>query len=326
MERAGRLAVALVVLVGAVAGGCGSSGGSRPHSGGPTPEAWSYPEHQFVMSWLKLPLSAAEANQYGFDLDGNGSIDNQLGIIFVALKDQMGETTPQSAVEDAMKQGKIIVLLDVYAQPDMQTAPAANLWELLGVPADPPIPDGPQPGDTFVVDAAGGPAAACLGGSIDVGRGTFGGDDGTFLVHLPLGKGGNVTLPLHAVRIEFTASADGLALEDGRLGGAVRKDDLDSTVVPDLADLLNQEMHAKCSPDGSGVCVCESGSGGKSIQGMFDDNGDCDISVAEVQENGLVKPFLEGDVTFADGSPGLSLGVAFRAIDAHFDHGPPPGQ
>ena len=57
---------------------------------------------------------------------------------------------------------------------------------------------------------------------------------------------------------------------------------------------------------------------------MFDMDGDCHISVAEVANNNIIKAFLKGDVTLADGSKALSLAVGFDAVNAVYTHAAPP--
>lgn len=82
-------------------------------------------------------------------------------------------------------------------------------------------------------------------------------------------------------------------------------------------------LSAQCSMSG-GVCICPSGSGAETIQSMFDTDGDCHITVDEVRNNNIIKAFLKGDVTLADGTRALSVGVGFHAVHASFTHPAPP--
>jgi hypothetical protein len=70
--------------------------------------------------------------------------------------------------------------------------------------------------------------------------------------------------------------------------------------------------------------VCESGSGAETIESMFDTDQNCEVTLAEVQNNNIIKAFLKGDVTLADGSKALSLAVGFEAINAAYTHAAPP--
>ena len=322
MRSSGTPGAALTTLVAvvALAGGCG---GAAPRDTGVTPEAWGYPEHQFVVTTLSLPLSSADATKFAFDLDGNGTLDNQMGMLFVALKGQMGETTPQSSVRAAIGDGRIIMLLSFYVQPDMQDSPVSNMWAFNGQRADPPLLNGPQPGGTFFVDPT-APQDLYCGGSITASLGRYGSDEATMLLRLPFGGGdGILILPLTAVRVEFTAAAGGESLTEGRMGGAIRKQDVDDTLVPTVVDMLNEEMRAYCSAS-SGTCTCESGSGAETIRQMFDTDGSCDVSPEEGRGNAIINALLEPDVTLSDGSGGVSVGFGFTAVNAVFDHLPPP--
>ena len=107
MKKTAWLAVALSALLGVSIGCGGDSGGGT--TGEVDPGAWAYPETQMVVSALYLPLSSQEAKDYGFDLDHNGTVDNQLGNILAALKSSMGDTSPQVSVDEAMGKGDIIV-------------------------------------------------------------------------------------------------------------------------------------------------------------------------------------------------------------------------
>jgi hypothetical protein len=225
-----------------------------------------------------------------------------------------------------MGKGDIIVLFSVYAQ-TMQESKKANMWAFLGesVTIDPP--DGPQPGDPETVDTAQGPADAYFGGKIKGGGGVFGGDNATLTLNIPLTPGSNLELALQAVNMDFDISSGcvpgACEFTNGRLGGAITEDDLNNKVLPEVTNLLQDQLTGKCS-NTTGTCVCESGSGAETIQSMFDTDGSCDVDLAEVQNNNIIKAFLKGDVTLADGSKALSLAVGFEAVNAVYTHIAPP--
>ena len=64
----------LVALV-----GCGSSGS------GDVVGPFTGPTHRFVVDRMTLPLSGTDAARLGDDLDGDGDVDNQLGVVISAL-------------------------------------------------------------------------------------------------------------------------------------------------------------------------------------------------------------------------------------------------
>jgi hypothetical protein len=324
MKKTALIAVAVGALL-VVGFGCGGGGSGDDDDGKCDVAAWAYPETQMVVNALYLPLSSTEAKDYAFDLDHNGTVDNQLGNILAALKSSMGSTSPQTSVDDAMGAGDIIVLFSIYAT-TMQESASANLWAFLGdsVPYDPK--NGPQAGDPFTVSAA-GPTDAYFGGKIKGGGGVFGGDSATLTINLPLTAGSNLELTLQAVNMEFdisaSCSASSCDFSNGKLGGAITEDDLNNKVLPEVTNLLQDQLTGKCATD-TGSCVCESGSGAETIQSMFDTDGDCTVTLAEVQANNIIKAFLKGDVTLKDGSKALSLAVGFDAVNAVFTHGAAP--
>ena len=312
-----------------------SCGSSSSNGGGNNftvdPGAWQYTESQFVVDEITIPLTSTEAKEYAFDLDGNGTKDNQLGNILAALKDQMGETNPQTAISDAMALGNIVLLLSVYAE-SVQESPKANLWAFVGLPPDPPLTNGPQPGMTFEVDEE-RPMTAYLGGRIKGGGGLFGSSTANLTLNLPLAEGSDLSLSLLSAHVEFDVSADGLALEEGHLGGAISETELNTKVLPEVQTLLDAQLIETCAArqdggtaldGGTGTCGCVANTGGATAQSMFDTNLDCTISLDEVTENQLLKAFLKGDVTLPDGTKALSLAVKFHAVNAVFSHVAPP--
>jgi hypothetical protein len=242
----------------------------------------------------------------------------------------MGDTNPQVSVEEAMGKGDIIVLFSIYAE-TMQESGKANLWAFLGNAVDPPYdpPNGPQSGDGFTINTAQSPTDAYFGGKIKGGGGVFGGDNAKLRLNLPLTEGSSLELTLQAVNMEFDVSGScapgGCEFTNGKLGGAITENDLNTKVLPEVTNLLQDQLVDKCSMTGTpAACVCESGSGAETIQSMFDTDGSCEVTLEEVQNNNIIKAFLKGDVTLADGSKALSLAVGFDAIDAVYTHDPPP--
>lgn len=306
----------------AVLAGCGS----EAENSGVDTTAWGYPEHQFVVDELRMPLTSGEAAEVGFDLDHNGTVDNRLGEMLVALQSAMSGTSPQDSVDLAIDGGSLVLLLTVYAE-ELAASARANAWVFVGEPVA--LTDGPQPGMSFAVDPD-GPQDAYFGGRVKAGVGTFGGDDAALVLRTPFTDYGTLDLPLKAVHMEFDVSADGAALENARIGGAVTEADLQSQVVPQVAALLDAVLVSNCTErggaGGAGTCGCIPGSGTATIQDLFDADGDCYVTTAEVAANGLIGALLAPDVVLPDGSPALSLGVGFHAVDAQFTHPAPPSR
>lgn len=287
--------------------------------GGAIGNAWSLAESQFVFDQIELPTTSQRAKDLAFDLDGNGTLDNQLGNILAALASSLGSTSPQAQMDADIDSGDVIHLLAVFAE-SSQASELANAWTFLGQPKA--LVAGPQPGDSFTIDTGAAPADAVCGGSVVSGTGTFGGVEGKAVATLPFLFSAPTPMTLHAARIEFLVSADGHALSGGRLGGAITEADL-SALIAVAADSQNDQVAAKCAFQG-GYCACESGSVAETLQAMFDTDGNCQITAAEVSNNNIVKAFLKGDVTLPDGTKALSVGVGFHAVNATFTHGAHP--
>jgi hypothetical protein len=300
----------------ALGGGCGSGSTNGPAI---DPGAWSYPERQYVLNELTLPFTAAQARDFGFDLDGDGQPNNVLGELLSGVRSMF--TDPQGVVDQVMNEGRIIQLFSLYAQ-GVAASPTAILWTFLGEPRA--LTVGPQPGDSFTLDATAG-QDLYLGGAIRGGGGSFGDDAATATVVIPLTSTTMVTLTLHRARVELDLGAGGETLESGRLGGAVLLSDVQQQIVP----LLDGEMVKSCTARTTGGdppnCGCAADSGAETIRTVFDRDGDCVISAAEVQENTLAQSLLTPDVTLPAG-PGVSVGLGFTAVRAVFDHPAPPAR
>ena len=70
----------------------------------------SKPVKHYAVAALDLPQTTADATAFGVDLDGDGTIDNQLGVIFSALVSTHDATTHGA---DMIASGKIASSLDV---------------------------------------------------------------------------------------------------------------------------------------------------------------------------------------------------------------------
>jgi hypothetical protein len=319
MKKTGWLAVALGALLGLGLLGCGGDGTSNTCTGCIDKGAWSYPEHQYVTSKLVLPLDQATLTENAFDLDKNGTVDNQLGNILIALKDQMGEVSPQGTVDGAIADGTIVLLLSVYAK-DIQASDQSIIWAFLGESAT----GAPVPGKSYTVNTD-APSNAYFGGKIKAGLGTYGGDDATLTLSIALTET-PLELSLREAHVEFDVSADGKTLENGRLGGAIPEADINTQLLPEMQKLMQDQVTFRCGAETTpGACACTpSNSGGATIQQMFDTNDDCTITIDEIKNNDTLKLLLKGDITLKDGTKAMSLGLGFEAIDAAYTHIAPP--
>jgi hypothetical protein len=100
----------------------------------------------------------------------------------------------------------------------------------------------------------------------------------------------------------------------GQLNGAIKQTDVDNTIIPAVATLLNEELHM---PNASAEIAA------------FDTNGDGTITAAEVMNNPIISSVIKADVQLfqngvydpnpANTAPdSLSIGLQLTAVQATF--------
>lgn len=298
-------------------------GGEDDGGGTITPEGEHY---QYVASKAFVPTNNNQAREYGLDLNGDGSVDNQLGMVLSTLS-----TTAmfdiQATIDDAVAEGSIILLVD-FQTTDFTNASAAGMKVLLGdTPMPQPCTDplNPTPATcgkhltgtgTFTVDAASPNNAAVTGRIIN---GTFNGGPGTITLQIALTGTDAITLNLIGARAKASGiTADGMTSVN--FAGAISQDDLNTQVIPAITSQLNPTIAEDCTMlnNPTGGCGCPAGSTGKTILDLFDTTPkDCMVTSAEISSNSLIQSLLAPDVTI-DGTPALSLGIKAEAKKATF--------
>ena len=286
-----------------------------PPDGPPPPMCTGCLEQKLVVSELIAPTTPQESAMIGCHFEGGDpGIDNALGNILSFLGTQ-GSFRPNMALASAIRGGNILVLFRAAAPSlDMAGPNMARLDVKLGAK--------PSPWDPMVAFSGMGMfgidpswAGSTLGGMIGAGgAATFGPGH----VRLPIQLGGGVpqlNLDLVEAHVSGTLSRSGLM--SGQICGLVPQATLENEIAPKLAAIINNAIR------GGG------GSAGQLCQ-LFDMDGSCGmdcannpprmdcISGAELLGNALVGNLFRPDVTLADGSKGLSMGVKFTAVGATF--------
>lgn len=317
--RSTLLAAALLPMTLAACGG--DDGESQP-----IPEGEHY---HYVTNKAFVPTTNTQAREYGLDLNKDGTVDNQLGMVLSTLG-SMGFDI-QATIDKAVAEGNIILLVDFQTK-DFSNTTAAGIQVFLGDgPTPPACNDGEEynettktgcghhlaPGSSFA--SATGTNAA-LGGKII--NGTFNGGPGNLSIQIALGGTEAINLDLIGARAKGSMiSAD--AIGGVILGGAVTKDDIDNKVIPAIQKQLGPIITRDCpTATMANNCTCTDPSTGKTILGLFDTDKNCEVSVAEIQNNTLIMSLLSPDVTI-DGKMALSLGIKATAVKATFTA---PGQ
>ena len=310
---------------------CGSDSGDA----NVVPEGEHY---HYVANKVLVPTTNTQAREYGLDLNGDKTVDNQLGMVLSTLG-SMGFDI-QTTIDKAVAVGDILLLADFQTK-DFTNTTAAGVRVFLGdgtmvtpaaCNASETYNETTHTGcghhlagtGTFVVKSD--PDAA-LGGKIV--NGTFTGGPGDLSLQIALGGTTAINLDLIGARAKGSAlSADALgsATSGGVIfGGAITKMDIDEKVIPAIQAQLGPIIARDCTmPTAPPGCGCMADSTGKTILGLFDtkkadgsDGKDCAVSVDEIKTNSLIVSLLAPDVKI-NGKDALSLGIKVIAVKGEF--------
>ncbi len=302
----GTFVIAVAASLATAAVGCGGS-----DTGGGVTAVEGTSSSKYVTSSVTLPKNSMTA---AYDLDGDGTPDNRLGNIIQAVSAL--SLSPQSAADDAVKTGALLILLDeVSSDATQQSAKnAGTLLKIGNKPATPPKYDGT---DMLTATAD---APAQFYGNITAGH--FASNSSTLtsvppvtlVISLPLVEGQDpLKLPVTGAVMSYTRGADG-KVTGGQINAAIKKSDVDGVILPAVAALITAELK---KPNASATLK------------MFDPNMDGVVSADEVASNQLIANFLAPDIQmFQDGvykpnpaktaKDSLSLGFTFTAVGASF--------
>jgi len=297
-----------------------------------TPEGTHY---HYVSSKANVPTNNNQARDYGLDLNGDKTVDNQLGMVLGTLA-TMGFDI-QGTIDKAVAEGSIILLLDMQTK-DFTNTSAAGLKVILGAnpmpaacnagemfcnTATPPVCTGcghHLSGSATFDIAARSPDNAAVGGKIV--NGTFTGGPGDISLQIALGGTQAIQLDLIGAR----AKASGITatgITSVILAGALTQQDLNTKVIPaitaQIAPIITRDCNMLSSPP---ACGCTSGSTGKTVLDLFDGDiagtqKDCMVTNEEIVGNSLIQSLLAPDVKI-NGTDALSLGIKVEATGATF--------
>lgn len=295
--------------------------------------------YHFIANKVLVPTTNTQAREYGLDLNGDKTVDNQLGMVLSTLG-SMGFDI-QATINKSVAIGGIVLLADFQTKDftnttaagvrvfigdsEMVTPLACNAGEVYNETTKTGC--GHHLGGTgnFVVKSD--PDAA-LGGKII--NGTFTGGPGKVSLQIALGGTDAITLDLIGARSKGSSlSADslGTATSGGLIfAGAITKTDIDGKVIPAIQAQIAPIIAEDCTmPANPPTCGCMADSTGKTILGLFDtkladgvtEGKDCAVSVEEIKTNSLIVSLLAPDVKI-DGKDALSLGIKATAVKGEF--------
>ena len=325
-------ACAILLACGALAPvGCGGGDDDGGTGDGEMTEDPAGTDHTYVLSELKVPTSPNEATQLGLDIDGNGQADNALGGLLAALSSQ-ADLDLNGTVNNQVVSGGIILLANLKAT-DLTEATGVGLHVYLGDPATAmPAPcTDPENIETCgqhlmgdgMFDVKMDYGAKVVGTLVG---GSFTGGPGEVTIELALAD--TASVPIHLIGARSTTGVSESALTSGKLGGALKEEDIHNNLIPAVADLIASLLvESECT--GGDPC-CPPDTTGEQVLSFFDDNGDCAVTAEELEANSLISSTLgnpdldlfdeNGDFNpRQDGvKESLSLGIGFEAVAGAF--------
>jgi hypothetical protein len=264
-----------------------------------TPPVVAEPVMQVVMDQVKLPKSSSE---YAADINGDGVPDNRLGEIISVLDTFLQGLDLQAETDYSVKSGMTLILMEILGSSLINDA-ATSAQVYRGSDSD-TAADNFSGSEDFGISSE-GPQGIKLTGKVVDGRLDVG--PGNLVVPLPLVPGKPpIPVTLYWARIEGDIGPNGIT--NGRLTGALPKSEIESTLMPALAETLTWLIGANSTPAYA-----------KSVLSAFDTDKDGKISGGELQ-NSVIGTVLKGDLHGINGEPdsepdALSLGIGFNAVN-----------
>lgn len=279
--------------------------------------------HYYVMDSLLVPMNNTQARDFGLDLNGDQTVDNQLGMVLATLDAQGFEL--QTATTTQIDRGQILELFDLGAT-SFTTEPAATFAAYAGATPMPAPCAGTSDTTcrhhlagtgTFTI-AAGSPTNPALTGVIAAGAMT------TAPGHLlaPITLFTPPAMPLYVTlvgaKVQLAQASDPSILQL-KLTGGITQTDIDGKLIPAMREGIQAQVVKDCTMLASPpTCGCPAGSTGKTMLDLFDSAPkDCTVSVQEVRDNSLINSLLAPDVML-EGQMCLSYGVRASAVRAGF--------
>ena len=275
--------------------------------------------YQYVVSELRVPTNNTMARTDGLDLNGDKTIDNQLGMVFGTLS-SMGLGVGDTASE-ALLRGGLVMLAELQTT-EFETTEISGFTTFLGGDPSPTPCLDPARLETCGQHLLGqGSFSVELGTASDqaigpIFSGTFLNFVGVMPVEIAIDPTAPIRLDLHGARVRLSQISEGHV--SGILGGGITEADIDGVVIPQAAAQMDRIVSAECrKPAGVPPCGCLSGSRAKTLQMYFDADRNCQVAVDEVARNSIVQSLLSTDITVG-GEHLLSFGVGIELATATF--------
>ncbi|MCK5800395.1 MAG: hypothetical protein KAI47_24565 [Deltaproteobacteria bacterium] len=241
---------------------------------------------QAVMNKLLVPLKKED---YAYDLDKNGTKDNQLGAILGFVLGFAGSNVDlQAQIDHQVQGGSLLFLFDLIGD-SVVNLPSLTIGMGQGVDLDSDPLDNFSGTEEFRVASSG---MIKVNGSITNGKLV---GDGDVTMAIPLGMTPAI-VTLKKGHLEADVSATGMV--NGQISGAIPMDQVNTILIPAIAGTMNDPT---MDP---------------TIKSMLDTDQDGTVTADELRNNILLAFLLNPDID-TDGKNGpdaFSIGVGFTAV------------
>jgi len=264
--------------------------------------------YEHVASRLLLPTNSTEADKYA--LEYKGKKYNSYGNILALLVSQAQDLKLQDSMDQTVCQGTALLLLRTQANSLTGGSALTQTWTAADKTCCTTTTDTKKccaeaNTNCFAATSEHKPASTSPADQLFSGNiigGKFMAGPSRMTLTVPLSATARLTLNLKHVVLKGDITATGI--KNGVLSGAISKADLDKIVIPQIATMVNTTYtDAKTDQKTKDL-----------LKTLFDTDKNGKITVAEVQNNPLIKTFLDGDVDVdGDSIKELSLGIGFQS-------------
>lgn len=316
-----KLSTIAILLLGSGLPGCASEGEfdpCEPRVAELVDPAGS--DYRYVVSAIELPASSARARELAINLDEDERDygDNTMGNILAAIN-SLSEYDLSGEANALVGAGEILQLIDVQTL-GLEEATGVGVQVAMGVDLDDDPADNHSGREPLDLDQS--VEAGLMSGAIEDGRMTV--ELGTAPLALTFpGLGERFIFQLTGARMEAEITEDGMI---GRIGGAISREDVDTNMVPALAEGFRRAIAKDCPAN-----QCVDRSFGQLLIEVFDGSEPFDyvITEEELRTSSLFEALFAPDMDLYDSegnyAPGcdlenesLSISVGFAAVRADF--------
>jgi len=278
--------------------------------------------HHYVIDRQIMPRSNTEARVNGLDLDGDMTVDNQLGN-GIAYITTLGLDIP-AEIDRQVNTGEMITLLDLQAD-DLTNSAVAGFAAHDGATPMPTPCNGST--DTVCRHHLAGTGSFSIAptsqpdtpleGSVTAGE--FLGGPGHLAMRLALlPSTASTVIHLIGARVRVSGVAVS-AIASGVIAGGISQNEVDTSVIPYVQASAMTLVERDCiAPRYPPDCGCFNMSDGRTMLLVFDQSPkDCAITIDELRMNNLIVGTFAPDVML-EGVQAVSYGFGITAVAAQY--------